>query len=184
MKKLLLLIIILCFSGNSFSQKIFSDKFAHTYSIVARDPETGEMGVAVQSHWFSVGTIVSWAEAGVGAIATQSFVNASFGPRGLEFLKKGMTAQQVVDQAGQLTPDQLHFVEVFIRCEGKITRVQEELGVSYPTVRSRLEEIIRALGYEVGDERSADPIQRQEVLERLARKEITSEEAFKLLNAE
>ena len=55
------------------------------------------MGVAVQSHWFSVGTIVSWAEAGVGAIATQSFVNASFGPRGLEMLKSGMSAQQVVD---------------------------------------------------------------------------------------
>ena len=84
----------------------------------------------------------------------------------------------------QLTPDQLHFVEVFIRCEGKITRVQEELGVSYPTVRSRLEEIIQALGYEVGDPREADPVQRQDVLERLARKEITSDEAFKLLNAE
>src|SRR5512144_972214 len=70
---------------------------AHTFSIVARDPQTGEMGVAVQSHWFSVGTIVTWAEAGVGAIATQSFVNASFGPRGLEMLKQGMTAQQTVD---------------------------------------------------------------------------------------
>lgn len=73
------------------------DPFAHTFSIVARDPGTGEMGVAVQSHWFSVGTIVTWAEAGVGAIATQSFVNASFGPRGLEMLKSGMTAQQTVD---------------------------------------------------------------------------------------
>ncbi|MBE9471791.1 MAG: DUF2089 domain-containing protein, partial [Chloroflexi bacterium] len=46
----------------------------------------------------------------------------------------------------QLTPEQLHFVEVFIRCEGKINRVQEELGLSYPTVRSRLEDVIRALG--------------------------------------
>jgi uncharacterized Ntn-hydrolase superfamily protein len=55
------------------------------------------MGVAVQSHWFSVGSIVSWAEAGVGAIATQSFVNPSFGQRGLEMLKQGMTAQEVVD---------------------------------------------------------------------------------------
>ncbi len=73
------------------------DPFAHTFSIVARDPQTGEMGVAVQSHWFSVGTIVTWAEAGVGAIATQSFVNASFGPRGLEMLKQGMTPQQAVD---------------------------------------------------------------------------------------
>ena len=78
------------------AQYLRSEPLAHTYSIVARDPETGQMGVAVQSHWFSVGSIVSWAEAGVGAIATQSFVNASFGPRGLELLKKGMTANDVV----------------------------------------------------------------------------------------
>ena len=70
---------------------------SHTFSIVARDPETGEMGVAVQSHWFSVGTAVSWAEAGVGAVATQSFTNKSFGIRGLSFLKNGLTAQQALD---------------------------------------------------------------------------------------
>ena len=70
---------------------------AHTYSIVCRDPDTGEMGVAVQSHWFSVGTTVSWAEAGVGAVATQSFVNKSFGIRGLQLLKSGLTAQQALD---------------------------------------------------------------------------------------
>src|SRR5687768_3963259 len=51
----------------------------HTFSIVARDPNTGELGVAVQSHWFSVGPIVAWAEAGVGAVATQSFVDPSYG---------------------------------------------------------------------------------------------------------
>ena len=72
--------------------------FAHTYSIVAFDPQTGDMGVAVQSHWFSVGTSVTWGEAGVGVIATQSFVNASFGPRGLELLKKGMSPQEVIDE--------------------------------------------------------------------------------------
>jgi uncharacterized Ntn-hydrolase superfamily protein len=72
------------------------EPLAHTYSIVARDPQTGEMGVAVQSHWFSVGTAVSWAEAGVGAIATQSFVNKSFGPRGLALLKSGKTAEQTL----------------------------------------------------------------------------------------
>jgi uncharacterized Ntn-hydrolase superfamily protein len=70
---------------------------AHTFSIVARDSVTGQMGVAVQSHWFSVGTAVSWAEAGVGAVATQSFVNKSFGLRGLSLLKNGLTAQQAVD---------------------------------------------------------------------------------------
>ncbi|MEW6702485.1 MAG: DUF1028 domain-containing protein [Bacteroidota bacterium] len=72
--------------------------FAHTYSIVAFDEKTGDMGVAVQSHWFSVGTIVSWGEAGVGVVATQSFVNPSFGPRGLELLKKDMSPQEIVDE--------------------------------------------------------------------------------------
>jgi len=81
----------------------------------------------------------------------------------------------------QLTPEQLHFVEIFLRCEGKINRVQEELGLSYPTVRSRLDEVIRALGYEVGQEREASGERRQEVLERLARREISSEEAFQLM---
>jgi len=73
------------------------EPLAHTYSIVARDSITGELGVAVQSHWFSVGTAVSWAEAGVGAIATQSFVNKSFGIRGLALLKSGLSAQQALD---------------------------------------------------------------------------------------
>jgi hypothetical protein len=81
----------------------------------------------------------------------------------------------------QLTPEQLHFVEIFLRCEGKISRVQEELGVSYPTVRSRLEDVIRALGYEVGGEKQVTEAHRQEVLERLARQEISSEEAMALL---
>ena len=70
---------------------------AHTYSIVARDSVTGELGVAVQSHWFSVGTTVSCAEAGVGAVATQSFVNKSFGIRGLDLLRSGLSAQQALD---------------------------------------------------------------------------------------
>jgi uncharacterized Ntn-hydrolase superfamily protein len=83
----------------SFAQFFISTQpFAHTYSIVARDEATGEMGVAVQSHWFSVGSIVSWAEAGVGAIATQSFVNVSFGPEGLRLLKEGKTAKEVLDE--------------------------------------------------------------------------------------
>jgi len=70
---------------------------AHTYSIVARDPETGQMGVAVQSHYFSVGPIVPWAEAGVGAVATQSLVLVDYGPRGLDLMRGGMTAPQALD---------------------------------------------------------------------------------------
>ncbi|MFX1570703.1 MAG: DUF1028 domain-containing protein [Promethearchaeota archaeon] len=71
--------------------------FAHTYSIVARDPETGEMGVGVQSHWFSVGSVVSWGEAGVGVVATQSLVNVSYGLRGLELLKQNKTPEEVIN---------------------------------------------------------------------------------------
>ncbi len=71
---------------------------AHTYSIVAYDPDREEIGVAVQSHWFSVGSLVAWGEGGVGVIATQSFVNPSFGPRGLELLRKGKTPQEAVDE--------------------------------------------------------------------------------------
>lgn len=70
----------------------------HTYSIVARDPATGEMGVAVQSHWFGVGSVVAWAEAGVGAVATQSFVDPAYGPRGLELMRKGVAAPAALDQ--------------------------------------------------------------------------------------
>lgn len=63
-----------------------------TYSIVARDPATGEMGVAVQSHWFAVGQVVPWAEAGVGAVATQSFVDPTYGQLGIELLRAGKSA--------------------------------------------------------------------------------------------
>ena len=93
---LIMLLLIILVYNNVYSQGIYSDKFAHTYSIVARDSVTGEMGVAVQSHWFSVGSLVTWAEAGVGAIATQSFVNPAFGPDGLKLLKQGKTAQEVL----------------------------------------------------------------------------------------
>ncbi len=68
----------------------------YTYSIVARDPATGELGVAVQSHWFSVGAVVPWAEAGVGAVATQSFVDASYGPLGLELMRAGRSAPEAL----------------------------------------------------------------------------------------
>lgn len=67
-------------------------KLVHTYSIVARDPVTGALGVAVQSHWFSVGSNVVWAEAGVGAVATQSFIDPSYGKLGLDLMRAGRSA--------------------------------------------------------------------------------------------
>ena len=75
----------------------------HTYSIVARDPATGELGVAVQSHWFSVGSVVPWAEAGVGAVATQSFVDPSYGKLGLDLMRAGRSAPDAL--AGLLAAD-------------------------------------------------------------------------------
>ena len=96
MKKLFFLALSF-FSLQSFAQFKVNEPLAHTFSIVARDPITGEMAVGVQSHWFSVGTSVSWAEAGVGAVATQSFTNKSFGIRGLKLLKEGKTAQEALN---------------------------------------------------------------------------------------
>ncbi|MHA2006528.1 MAG: DUF1028 domain-containing protein [Promethearchaeota archaeon] len=69
---------------------------AHTYSIVARDPQTGEMGVGVQSHYFSVGSVVDWGRSGVGVVATQSFINKSFGLRGLDLMEKGKTPEDAL----------------------------------------------------------------------------------------
>lgn len=98
MQKIFIITLLLLMKLNSIAQVFKKEEpLAHTFSIVARDTITGEMGVAVQSHWFSVGTVVSWAEAGVGAVATQSFANKSFGLRGLEMLRKGSTAQQTLD---------------------------------------------------------------------------------------
>jgi hypothetical protein len=86
---------------------------------------------------------------------------------------------------GQLTPDQLSFVEAFVRCEGKLNRLEKELGMSDPTLRSRLTEIIRALGYSVGPE----PVlisdeERHRILDDLANGRISPEEAMSLLEGE
>lgn len=79
-------------------------RLAHTYSIVARDPETGDMGVAVQSHYFSVGPVCPWGEAGVGVVATQSFVDPSYGPLGLDLMRSGRPAAAAL--AGLVAADE------------------------------------------------------------------------------
>jgi hypothetical protein len=87
----------------------------------------------------------------------------------------------------QLTPEQLKFVETFVRCEGKITRMEVEIGLSYPTIRNRLHEVIRALGYEPGGEEPVAPglsnEQRQAILEKLDQGLISAEEAMRLISA-
>ncbi len=99
MKRYIIPFLILFFANDLSAQHTVGgeDPFAHTFSIVARDSSTGDVGVAVQSHWFSVGNTVSWAEAGVGAVATQSLVNISYGPLALDLLKEGYSPQQAVD---------------------------------------------------------------------------------------
>ena len=84
----------------------------------------------------------------------------------------------------RLDPEQLHFVETFIRCEGKLNKVQEELGLSYPTVRSRLHDAIHALGYEIKEGLSMPPEQRRAILDDLAQGRITSEEAVQMLQGD
>ena len=86
--------LILAFSSVVIGEN--SKRPTHTYSIVARDPDTGQLGVAVQSHWFSVGPLVPWVEAGVGAVATQSFVEVSYGPLGLALMKAGKSAPEAL----------------------------------------------------------------------------------------
>jgi uncharacterized Ntn-hydrolase superfamily protein len=97
-----LLLILICAHISPSQQSDLNQKSrvplrpVHTFSIVARDPETGEIGVAVQSHWFSVGSVVPWAESGVGAVATQSFVDPAYGKLGLELMRTGKTAPETL----------------------------------------------------------------------------------------
>lgn len=85
----------------------------------------------------------------------------------------------------RLTPEQLIFAEVFIRCEGKLNRVEKELQLSYPTLRGRLNEVIRAMGYEVGQDEAVEAAipddERRQILDDLADGKIASDEAVKLL---
>jgi uncharacterized Ntn-hydrolase superfamily protein len=92
------LVLLLGPSAGAGTPAADSSRPVSTYSIVARDPATGELGVAVQSHWFSVGSVVTWAEAGVGAVATQSFVEVSYGPQGLRLMSDGKTAPQALTE--------------------------------------------------------------------------------------
>ena len=113
-----------------------------TYSLVARDPETGELGVAVQSHFFSVGPVVPWAEPGVGVVATQSFVEVSYGPRGLELMRSGRSA------AGALG-------ELVDRDQGEATRQVAMLDAAGRVAVHTGQSCIAEAGHRVGNQMSA-----------------------------
>jgi uncharacterized Ntn-hydrolase superfamily protein len=119
-----------------------ADPLAHTYSIVARDPATGELGVAVQSHWFSVGAIVTWAEAGVGVVATQSFVDPGYGQRGLDLMRRGVSAPEALKQLVAADPQRDVRQVAMIDAQG---RVAAHTG----------EKAIAAAGHQVGEQYSA-----------------------------
>ena len=91
-----------------------------TYSIVARDPETGRLGVAVQSHWFSVGSTVSWAEAGVGVVATQAQGERSYGPLGLELMRRGRSAPDALETLLHADSDAAVRQVAFVDASGEV----------------------------------------------------------------
>lgn len=101
MKILCLACVLSLFALPSHSDErrpVFKPPTVSTFSIVAIDPANGDLGVAVASRYFSVGSVVPWALAGVGAVATQANVNVGYGPRGIDLLREGLTAKQVLDK--------------------------------------------------------------------------------------
>lgn len=120
MKKL---IIILLICGTQFVTAQFykrSEPFTHTYSIVALDTITGEMGVAVQSHWFSVGTTVTYGKAGVGVVATQSLVNPSYGPKGLALMEQGLSPEQALKALIANDSGEMYRQVAFLNSKGQV----------------------------------------------------------------
>ncbi|MUP44975.1 DUF1028 domain-containing protein [Gramella sp. BOM4] len=122
MNRLLLIACLFTISLSSAQNIGFEkDAFAHTYSIVARDTITGEMAVAVQSHWFSVGPLVAWGRSGVGVVATQSFVNPAYGPEGLNLMEKGMSAEQALTQLIEKDPGRAYRQVAFLDDTGSVS---------------------------------------------------------------
>jgi uncharacterized Ntn-hydrolase superfamily protein len=110
----------------------------HTYSIVARDPVTGDLGCAVQSHWFNVGAIVLWAEPGVGAVATQSFAEPAYGPQGLARMRAGVDAAAALAELTSADAEREVRQVAFVDASG---RVAAHTGTG----------CIEAAGHEVGE---------------------------------
>lgn len=97
-----------------------SEPFTHTYSIVARDSITGDMGVAVQSHWFSVGSVVTYGKAGVGVVATQSLVNPSYGPKGLTLMGEGLSPEQALKVLIKNDEGEMYRQVAFLNKKGQV----------------------------------------------------------------
>ena len=115
---LLILVVVPLFTfSQSFKNK---EPFVHTYSIVARDSVTGQMGVAVQSHWFSVGSVVTYGKAGVGVVATQSLVNPNYGPKGLILMEQGLSPEQALNALLANDRGEMYRQVAYLNAEGKV----------------------------------------------------------------
>ena len=120
MKTIILSLLLISAQAISAQFHKKSEPFAHTYSIVALDSVTGDMGVAVQSHWFSVGTTVTYGEAGVGVVATQSLVNPSYGPKGLALMKQGLSPKQALDALISNDEGEMYRQVAFLNAKGEV----------------------------------------------------------------
>src|ERR1043165_1929797 len=96
MKRSILAGLIFVIAAFAWGQSVLHPHKVSTFSIVARDPATGQMGIAVASRYFSVGSVVPWAMADVGAVATQANVNVGYGQQALDLLRQGLTAPEVL----------------------------------------------------------------------------------------
>ena len=130
MKKVYLLLTLIAFQSISAQMFKKSEPFTHTYSIVARDSVTGDMGVAVQSHWFNVGGIVTYGQAGVGVVATQSLVNPSYGPKGLALMKQGLSPQASLDMLLSSDEGEMYRQVAFLNSKGEVATHTGSLCIS------------------------------------------------------
>ncbi len=126
------------FLGIVLAQTYTGTNPVHTYSIVAYDENTGELGVAVQSHWFSVGFLVPWAKAGVGAVATQSFVKVEYGPEGLKRMENGQSAEEALE--GLIAED-----------KGEAVRQVAMIDINGNVAAHTGENCIYAAGHQIGE---------------------------------
>lgn len=120
MQKITILLVFLFVQGTYAQFYKKSEPFTHTYSIVARDSVTGEIGAAVQSHWFSVGSVVIYGKAGVGVVATQSLVNPSYGPKGLSLMEEGLSPQQALDALLANDSGEMYRQVAFLNTKGQV----------------------------------------------------------------
>jgi len=108
-----------------------------TYSLVAFDPDTGECGVAVQSHWFSVGTLVTWGEPGVGAVATQANVEIAYGPRGLARMREGASAPEALALHEKMAKNLWRRA---LKGAAAVALMREMMACAYPTLKVKSQE--------------------------------------------